>query len=61
VKKADLVKQLKKIGWWPLREGGNHEIWTNGELKCPVPRHREINEMTAKSILKKVKNNPPHK
>jgi len=61
VKKTDLVKGLKKLRWWKLREGGRHEVWTNGTLKCPVPRHREINEMTARSILRKAKNNPPSK
>ena len=34
---------------------GNHEDWTNGTQKIPVPRHKEINERTAKSILKQAK------
>jgi predicted RNA binding protein YcfA (HicA-like mRNA interferase family) len=61
MKKRDLEKELKKLGWWLDREGGNHEIWTNGEKKEPVPRHAEINELTARSILKKAKQNPPKK
>lgn len=46
-----MQKKLKQFGWWLLRQG-KHEIWTNGELTIPIPRHDEINEMTARGILK---------
>lgn len=59
MKKRDLEKQLKELGWSFLREGGSHEQWTNGELTLSVPRHTEINEFTAKGIIKKAKANPP--
>lgn len=52
MKKRDLEKTLKKLGCWKLREGSNHEIWTNGELKIPIPRHSEINEMLARHIIR---------
>ena len=52
MKAKDLKKKLKELGWYLLREGSNHEIWTNGEIQEPVPRHREINELLAKKILK---------
>lgn len=55
MKYRDLVKKLKELGWYKLREGGNHEIWTNGKQSEPVPRHSEINEMLAKKILKNAK------
>ncbi len=58
MKKKQLEKQLKKFGWWRYDEGSNHEKWTNGELKTTVPRHREINEITAKAIVKLAKENP---
>ena len=51
MKKRDLERQLKRLGWWCLRQG-KHEIWTNGEATLPVPRHKELNEMTARGILK---------
>jgi len=35
--------------------------WTNGEIFETVPRHREVNEMLSKKILKTAKNNPPKK
>lgn len=57
MKKRDLIKQIKSYGWWLKREGNNHEVWTNGDLSEPVPRHREINELLAKKILKVAKDN----
>ncbi|ADI38452.1 hypothetical protein wcw_1095 [Waddlia chondrophila WSU 86-1044] len=37
MKKKDVEKQLKKLGWYLDREGGSHEVWTNGEAKTVVP------------------------
>lgn len=31
---------------------GKHAIYRLGDLTIPVPRHREINELTARQILK---------
>lgn len=59
MKKKDLEKQLRNIGWWFSRHGGNHDVWTNGEVCEFVPRHAEVKELLAKKILKKAKNNPP--
>ena len=59
MKKRDLEKVLRALGWHFLRDGGNHEIWTNGAETEPIPRHNEINEMTAKGILKRVRRYPP--
>lgn len=53
MKRTDLIKILMKNGWYFKRDGGNHEIWTDGVNTEPIPRHREINEMLAKSIIKK--------
>ncbi len=61
MKKTDLEKQLSKYGWKFFRHGGSHDIWTNGEKNEAVPRHREINEYTAKKILKTAQENPPKK
>lgn len=52
MKKSDVEKRLRQYGWWFDRHGGNHDIWTNGEFKVALPRHREINELTAKSIIR---------
>ena len=61
MKKVDLEKQLSKYGWKFLRHGGNHDIWTNGEKNEAVPRHREIQEYTAKKIIKSAQDNPLQK
>lgn len=37
---------------------GRHEVWTNGEMTEPVPRHKEIDEHTARSIVRKAEANP---
>lgn len=55
MKYRDLVKRLKSFGWFLKRQGGRHEIWSNGEVDEPVPRHKEINELLAKKILKTAK------
>jgi mRNA interferase HicA len=59
MKKRDLEKQLSKNGWRFSHHGGNHDIWTNGKKHEAVPRHREINEYTAKKIIKTAQDNPP--
>jgi len=52
VKRKDLLKRLRVLGCVLLREGGHHSVFTDGVRTIPVPRHREINENTAKAILK---------
>lgn len=61
MKKRDLEKELRACGWLFLRPGGNHDIWTNGEINEPVPRRTEINEFTARAIIRKARNNPAKK
>ena len=53
MKRNELVKLMMQNGWYFKRDGGNHEVWTNGSKIEFIPRHREINEMLAKSIIKK--------
>jgi mRNA interferase HicA len=53
MKRADLIKKLTDNGWWFLRPGGNHDIYTNGKRHEPIGHHREIGEKLAKKILKR--------
>ena len=53
MKQKDLLNRFRAKGWWVLREGGNHIIMTNGKDIEQVPRHKEINEQTAKSIIRR--------
>ena len=51
--KKKIENGLKELGWRLLRHGRNHDIWTNGERQEPIPRHNDINEKLARSILRK--------
>lgn len=31
MKQKDLIKLLEKNGWYKVREGGNHIVYTNGK------------------------------
>jgi mRNA interferase HicA len=61
MKKKDVENRLKDLGWWFDEHGGKHDSWTNGKIKESLPRHKEINEMLAKKIIKKAENNPPER
>jgi mRNA interferase HicA len=56
MKRTDLVRQLVNLGCELIRHGGKHDWYQNKETKAcqPVPRHREIEENLAKSIIKKL-------
>lgn len=54
MKRRDLISTLEKSGCLLLRHGSRHDIYHNprsGRTQ-PVPRHREINEILAKKIIK---------
>lgn len=55
MKRQELEKRLQKLGWKLVRHGGKHDIWTDGEREIAVPQHKEINEYTAKAIIKEAK------
>lgn len=55
MKRRDLINILIKNGWWRLRHGAKHDIYTNGVNTEPVPRHQEIDEQLAKAIIKRQK------
>jgi len=52
VKRSDLVKYLEANGFYLLREGGNHSIYTNNLKTIPVKRHRTLDRITANAICK---------
>ena len=53
MKQKDLIKLLERNGWWKTRDGGSHIIYTNGKVSEAIPRHREVNELLAKAIIKR--------
>ena len=52
VKRRDLVRYFEKNGFYLLREGGNHSIYTNGTKVVPVRRHRQFDRITANELCK---------
>lgn len=52
MKRRDLIKLLEKNGWTFDREGGSHTVYVKGDKTESIPRHNEINEKLAKSIIK---------
>jgi len=52
MKRRDLLKKLTEAGFKFVRHG-RHDVYKRGDDEEEVPRHREINEITAKEILKR--------
>jgi len=55
MKRQNLEAELWHLGWNLLRNGRKHDVWSNGQREIAAPRHREINEYTAKAVLKEAK------
>lgn len=52
VKRRDLIRHLEKNGFYLLREGGKHSVYTNGERTIPVKRHKLFDRITANELCK---------
>lgn len=53
MKRRDLIKKLEANGFSEIRNDGDHTIYKAPNKRAvQVPRHREINENTARQILK---------
>jgi mRNA interferase HicA len=55
MKRRGIERKLRSLRWFLTRHGGRHDVWSNGERDLVVPRHNEINEYTAKAILKEAR------
>ena len=53
MKRRDLIKRHEAVGFKFKRNGGDHDIYGRGDDSEQTPRHKEIKENTAKSILKR--------
>lgn len=53
MKQRDLIKKLESAGFSFVRHGGNHDVYRRGTDEEKIPRHREVNEMLAKSIIRR--------
>ena len=56
MKRVDLIRTLEQAGCVLLRHGSRHDIYHNPHTGCsePVPRHREINEILARRITRRL-------
>jgi mRNA interferase HicA len=56
MKRNDLIRAIEKLGCVLIRHGGKHDWYQNPRTgNCqPVPRHREIKDILARAILKKL-------
>ena len=58
MKRRELIKRIERMAkaggtdMALVREGASHTIFRVGTAVFPIPRHSEINERTAQSILK---------
>ena len=53
LKRKDLIRKFEQAGFQFKEHGSNHDTYKRGRDIEQVPRHTEINEITAKCILKK--------
>ena len=53
MKRRDLLKLLKRNGWWLIHETATPEIYTNGIDNEPISRQREIKEAVAQAIIRR--------
>ena len=53
MKQRDLIKRFENAGFKFERHGGNHDVYKRGAEEEQIPRHREINEKLARSLLRK--------
>lgn len=57
-KPRDIVKRISReakrqgVTFGLDREGAKHSVYRIGTTIIPVPRHREVNEMTTEAIYK---------
>ena len=54
MKRTQLIRRIEADGAYLLRHGSNHDWYVNPRTKKSqaVPRHREIKEWLAQSIIK---------
>lgn len=55
MKHRKLIKEVEKNGWRLSRHGASHDIYTDGNDKIAIPRHPDINEETAKEIIRRTR------
>ena len=52
VKRFDLIRYFVENGFYLLREGTNHSIYTNNLKTIPIKRHHTLDRITANELCK---------
>ncbi len=52
VKRRDLIKHFEKHGFYLLREGKRHSIYTDGIKTVPIKRKKDLDRITANELCK---------
>ena len=53
MKRKDLIRKLENGGFTFARHGGEHDVYKRGKDTEMVPRHREIPDELAKTIIRR--------
>ncbi|WP_276836184.1 type II toxin-antitoxin system HicA family toxin [Megasphaera stantonii] len=53
MKRRELLKLFENAGWYLKRNGGRHDVYTDGKHTEAIPRHPDINERLAKELIKR--------
>lgn len=53
MKTKDLIKLLESNDWQFKRHGSDHDVYAKGKERESIPRHKEIKENLAQSIIKR--------
>ena len=63
MKRADLLRYLRRRGCQQIREGNRHSWWRSaaGEHRAAIPRHREINDLLVRKICRELRVDPPNR
>ena len=56
MKRVELIQKLAAMGCVFIRHGGKHDWYQNPRTRMcqPIPRHHEVKEFLARSIIKKL-------
>jgi hypothetical protein len=60
MKQTDLINRISEDGAVFVRHGSSHDLWRNviTGVSEMIPRHREINEMLARKIIRRLATPP---
>jgi YcfA-like protein. len=52
IRRIGIAARAADLTWGLVRQGSAHEVWRLDGRQITIPRHREINEVTARAIMR---------